>query len=86
MLLDSKPQRDVVEPVQRSDEKPILSAQGVRVSYPVGLPGFKGWFKKGEFVAVQGADMVIAPGQTLSDAQILQMNFLVEGVKGSLPR
>lgn len=29
---------------------------------------------------------VIAPGQTLSDAQILQMNFLVEGVKGSLPR
>ena len=65
MLLDSKPQRDVVEPVQRSDEKPILSAQGVRVSYPVGLPGFKGWFKKGEFVAVQGADMVIAPGQTL---------------------
>ena len=45
MLLDSKPQRDVVEPVQRSDEKPILSAQGVRVSYPVGLPGFKGWFK-----------------------------------------
>ncbi len=29
---------------------------------------------------------VIAPGQALSDAQILQMNFLVEGVKGSLPR
>ncbi|PIF89871.1 nucleoside-binding protein [Acidovorax sp. 62] len=29
---------------------------------------------------------VIAPGQTLSDVQILQMNFLVEGVKGSLPR
>jgi simple sugar transport system substrate-binding protein len=29
---------------------------------------------------------VIAPGQTLSDAQILQMNFLVEGVQGSLPR
>ncbi|BEU95901.1 BMP family ABC transporter substrate-binding protein [Acidovorax sp. DW039] len=29
---------------------------------------------------------VIAAGQTLSDAQILQMNWLVEGVKGSLPR
>lgn len=29
---------------------------------------------------------VIAPGQTLSDGQILQMDWLVEGVQGQLPR
>lgn len=28
----------------------------------------------------------IAPGQSLSDAQILEMNWLVEGVQGQLPR
>jgi microcin C transport system ATP-binding protein len=28
-------------------------------------PGFAGWFSKGEFVAVQGADFHIAPGETL---------------------
>ncbi len=44
-------------------------------------------FRAGK-VAVRDTDgrEVIAPGQTLSDNQILQMNFLVEGVKGSLPR
>ncbi len=64
-LLASKPQRDVAEPLVRGDEAPVLKSQGLRVSYPVGLPGFKGWFRKGEFVAVQGADMQIAPGRTL---------------------
>jgi microcin C transport system ATP-binding protein len=44
---------------------PILQAQGVRVSYPVSLPGLRGWFRKGEYVAVQGADMTLAPGHTL---------------------
>jgi microcin C transport system ATP-binding protein len=43
----------------------VLSARGLRVSYPMPLPGLRGWFKKGEFVAVQGADLDIAPGQTL---------------------
>ncbi|MBE0588814.1 MAG: ABC transporter ATP-binding protein, partial [Hydrogenophaga sp.] len=36
-----------------------------RVSYPVPLPGLRGWFKKGEFVAVHGADLDIPPGRTL---------------------
>jgi microcin C transport system ATP-binding protein len=31
----------------------------------VPLPGLKGWFKKGAYVAVQGADLDLAPGQTL---------------------
>ena len=35
------------------------------MSYPVPIPGVRGWFSKGEFVAVQGADFAIAPGRTL---------------------
>jgi simple sugar transport system substrate-binding protein len=30
--------------------------------------------------------VVIAAGSALSDAQILGMNFLVQGVQGSLPK
>jgi len=65
MLLASKPQRDVVPAGPAVDVAPVLQARGLRVSYPVPLPGLKGWFKKGEFVAVQGADLDVAPGQTL---------------------
>ncbi|WP_066265854.1 ABC transporter ATP-binding protein [Hydrogenophaga palleronii] len=64
-LLASTPERDVVPVMAPPDAAPVLQTQGLRVSYPVALPGFKGWFKKGEFVAVQGADLHIAPGQTL---------------------
>jgi len=42
-----------------------MQAKDLRVSYPVSLPGFKGWFKTGEFVAVQGASFSIPAGQTL---------------------
>jgi microcin C transport system ATP-binding protein len=65
MLLASKPERDVEGFEPSPGEPSVLSAHGMRVSYPVPLPGLRGWFKKGEFVAVQGADMDIAPGQTL---------------------
>jgi microcin C transport system ATP-binding protein len=65
MLLASKPERDVVQAVAAPDVAPVLQARGLRVSYPVSLPGLRGWFRKGEFVAVQGADMDIPPGQTL---------------------
>lgn len=72
-LLDSKPTRDVQEKLQ---EKPtegslaaapqaVMRANNLRVSYPVSVPGFKGWFKTGEFVAVQGASFDIPAGQTL---------------------
>ena len=64
MLLASKPGRDVVEAPAEAGE-PVLQARGLRVSYPVPLPGLRGWFKKGEFVAVQGADLDIPPGRTL---------------------
>jgi microcin C transport system ATP-binding protein len=42
-----------------------MRAVNLRVSYPTPIPGIKGWFKKGEFVAVKGASFAIPPGQTL---------------------
>ena len=65
-LIDSRPVRDVVEqPVNPSQAIPMLQAQALRVGYPVPQGGVKGWFRKGEFVAVQGADFTLPPGQTL---------------------
>ena len=43
----------------------LMAAQKLRISYPKALGGFKGWFKKGEFVAVQQADLHLPRGQTL---------------------
>jgi microcin C transport system ATP-binding protein len=63
MLLASKPERNVVEVSPGASQ--VLEGRAVRVTYPVPLGGFRGWFKKGEFVAVQGADLTIAQGQTL---------------------
>ena len=37
----------------------------MRVDYPVRLPGFAGWFKKGRFTALSEVDFEIAPGETL---------------------
>jgi microcin C transport system ATP-binding protein len=66
MLLASKPERNVVEAtVGDAPSEAVLEAQALRVSYPVPLPGLQGWFKKGEFVAVQSADLRIGRGQTL---------------------
>ncbi|WP_326533658.1 ABC transporter ATP-binding protein [Pseudorhodoferax sp.] len=62
-LIDSRPQRDVLEgPVEAA---PVLRAEGLRVSYPVALPGIAGWFRKGRFEAVKGADFAVPPGRTL---------------------
>ena len=64
-LMDSKPVRDVVEVGEISSKNSAMQATNLRVSYPTPIPGFKGWFKKGEFVAVKGASFDIPPGQTL---------------------
>lgn len=70
-LIASKPERDVVEnglnPKTGSagDAPAVMSARGVQVSYPTSLPGFRGWFNKGKFVAVQRADFDLLSGQTL---------------------
>jgi microcin C transport system ATP-binding protein len=66
-LIDSKPQRDglATGTGTHPDAAPTMRAQGLRVAYPVSIPGIQGWFKKAEFVAVKGASFHIPPGRTL---------------------
>ena len=64
-LIDSKPGRDVLELPSQADAPALLQAHGLRVTYPTPLPGWRGWFKRGEFVAVHDAAFKLAPGQTL---------------------
>jgi microcin C transport system ATP-binding protein len=43
----------------------VLAAKDLRVGYAIPKPGIKGWFSKGEFVAVKQASFDLAAGQTL---------------------
>ena len=63
-LIDSRPVRDVEEHAVES-QAPVMQAKALQVSYAVPIAGVRGWFRKGEFVAVQGADFAIPPGRTL---------------------
>ena len=63
-LIDSRPVRDVQE-APPPEARPMLQAQSLRVAYPVPIPGLRGWFRRGEFVAVRGADFAVLPGRTL---------------------
>ncbi|MGJ7496238.1 ABC transporter ATP-binding protein [Variovorax sp. RT4R15] len=64
-LIDSRPERNVVPATGGHGAAPVLEAKALRVSYPVALPGVRGWFRKDAFVAVEGVDFALAPGQTL---------------------
>ena len=72
-LIDSRPARDVVEVAgvagvvgaAGAGPKPLMQANALRVAYPVPIPGFRGWFHRGEFVAVKGATFTVLPGRTL---------------------
>ncbi|MES2413003.1 MAG: dipeptide ABC transporter ATP-binding protein [Pseudomonadota bacterium] len=64
-LIDSAPARDVQEVPPDAALPGVMRARDLRVSYPVSVPGIRGWFKKGEFVAVKGASFDIPAGQTL---------------------
>ena len=65
-LLASRPARDVDEsPAGDAAQAPALAAQHVRVTYPAPLPGLRGWFKKGQFVAVHDASFCLPAGRTL---------------------
>jgi microcin C transport system ATP-binding protein len=64
-LLASKPVRDVLERDPKDIVAPLLAAQQLQVGYPIALSGFRGWFKKGEFVAVKNANFELSPGKTL---------------------
>ena len=60
-LIDSRPLREV----GAAGEGRVLEARGVAVEYPTQLPGIRGWFSKGRFVAVKHVDFDLAPGETL---------------------
>jgi len=64
-LVDSKPVRDVQERPAEPGAMPILQASRLRVGYPTALPGLRGWFRHGEFLAVRDATFNLAAGQTL---------------------
>ena len=64
-LMDSRPVRDVTEAFSSIASAPVMQSQNLCVSYPVPIPGFRGWFKKGEFVAVKSASFTLAKGRTL---------------------
>ena len=64
-LIDSHPVRNVSPVPSTNVAAPVLQAEALRVVYPVPRPGIAGWFSKGSFVAVEGADFRIVPGETL---------------------
>ena len=64
-LIDSRPEREVVEDPVSPGAEPVMQAKEMQVSYPVSMPGIKGWFRKGEFIAVKSAAFSIEPGRTL---------------------
>ncbi|MBA3772799.1 MAG: ABC transporter ATP-binding protein [Ramlibacter sp.] len=63
-LIDSRPVRDVTDE-SAAPASPVMQARGMQVTYPVPIPGIRGWFKKGSFIAVKGAAFSVAPGRTL---------------------
>ena len=64
-LLASVPQRDLPAAPAPADAQPLVHARGLQVSYAVPLPGIRGWFGQGRFVAVQSATLDLLPGRTL---------------------
>jgi microcin C transport system ATP-binding protein len=60
-LVNSRPVREVDPPGAGT----VVTAKNVRVNYPTRLPGIRGWFKSGQFTAVESADFELAPGETL---------------------
>ncbi|TNF61534.1 MAG: ABC transporter ATP-binding protein [Burkholderiales bacterium] len=64
MLMASRPER-LIDPQPPAGPQPTLLSERLQVSYPVPLPGLRGWFRKGSFLAVRGADLRIESGRTL---------------------
>ncbi|WP_416548492.1 ABC transporter ATP-binding protein [Limnohabitans sp. DCL3] len=66
-LLDSRPSREGLADVGPAAPQalPLLQAQHLQVRYPLNKAGFRHWFRKSHFTALQGADFSILPGTTL---------------------
>ena len=60
-LVNSRPERDV----GAVGSGCVVEGRRVQVDYPTRLPGFRGWFRRGSFTAVERADFDLAPGETL---------------------
>ena len=64
-LMASQPVRNVIETPVAPDAVPVMAGQALGVTYPTPLPGIRGWFRKGSFVALKGASFALPPGRTL---------------------
>jgi microcin C transport system ATP-binding protein len=67
-LLNSRPSREGLAPdacPEKPRELPLLAAQNLGVRYAIQKPGFRHWFQKHHFTALQGADFSITAGTTL---------------------
>ena len=64
-LLASRPVRDVDEVPLAREAADVVHTKALSVSYATPLPGIRGWFRKGKFVAVQGANIALQRGCTL---------------------
>ncbi|MES2978868.1 MAG: dipeptide ABC transporter ATP-binding protein [Pseudomonadota bacterium] len=65
-LIDSTPVRNVVEIEASAPQSDgLIQAREMEVSYSVPIPGIRGWFRSGQFVAVKSASFSLAQGQTL---------------------
>ena len=64
-LIDSTPTRDRQAAPPDASKAVVMKAKDLRVSYAVPKPGIAGWFKSGQFVAVEGASFEIPAGQTM---------------------
>lgn len=64
-LLGSQPDRSGLAPAPDAGAPCLVQARQLRVSYPVPLPGVRGWFRQGHFEALRGADFRIRAGMTL---------------------
>ena len=64
-LLASRPVRSVNEQPLSAGVADVVQARALKVSYATPLPGIRGWFRKGEFVAIKGVDMALKAGRTL---------------------
>ena len=53
------------KPELSTPDAALVDAKSLSVNYPVPLPGFRGWFGKGQFTALKQVSCRVKPGQTL---------------------
>jgi microcin C transport system ATP-binding protein len=62
-LIASRPERNVLPVLPIAPV--LLEAKNVVVDFPMKLPGFRGWWRKGHFRAVDAASVSVRQGETL---------------------